>query len=65
MWAISRHIPRISRDLKLKITYYYYYLQFAEFFSFIVLKFFKKFVRALKSTALIKATVVKNTTIPS
>lgn len=44
---------------------YYYYLQFAAFFSFIVFKFFRKFVRALKSTALIKATVVKNTTIPN
>lgn len=44
---------------------YYYYLQFAVFFSFIVFKLSRKFVRAHKSTALIKATFVKNTTMPN
>jgi hypothetical protein len=44
---------------------YYYYLQFAAFFSFIVFKLFRKFARALKSTSQIKTTVVKNTTIPN
>jgi hypothetical protein len=44
---------------------FYYYIQFAAIFSFIVFKTFKIFVRALKSKVHLNVAVVKNIAIPS